>query len=177
MNRLTYRLLLIVLFSCAAFVAVDGQTSSQLRARYGEPQMVEKENDRPVVERFLVRPDIQMTIRYTGSGEPCEALLEPVPNSTPKTGRPEHAPDRDYMSTTEVVGLINEILPDAKRGKRLNSVQFNGGDPKMNLHHLGCTGLSFVNFENAHISAVSWCWGGTFSATIQWGKKQCQVKP
>jgi hypothetical protein len=173
MNRLTHNLLLLVLFSCSAGV-VEGQTSSQLRARYGEPQMVEIENDRPVVERFLVRPDIQMTIRYTDSGEPCEALLEPVPK--PKTHRQEHTPDRDYMSTTAVIELINEVLPDAKRGKRLNSGQFNGGDPKMKLHHLGCTGLYYVNFENARISAVSWCLGGTSSATIQWSQKQCRVR-
>jgi hypothetical protein len=174
MNRISNRLLLIVLFSGWAY-DVQGQTSSQLRALYGQPQMIETDNDRPVVERFLVRPDIQMTIRYTDSGEPCEALLEPVPNSTPKTDRPEDAPDRDYMSTTAVLELFDEILPGAKRGKKLNAGQLNGGDPKMKLHHSGCTGLYFVNFENALISAVSWCGGGTFSATIQWGKKQCPV--
>ena len=119
--------------------------------------MTELENNRPSVERFLVRPNIQMTIRYTDRGEPCEAVFEPVPNSTPKAGRPEHAPDGDYMSTTEVIKLINEILPAEKRGKKVTQGQVNAGDPEMKLHHPGCTGFYFVDFENASVSAASWC--------------------
>ena len=107
--------IVFVLFGAAGLVA--GQTSSELRARYGEPQMTELKNNRPVVERFRVGPNIFMTIKYTDDGEPCEAALEPVLNSTPKTDRPEHAPDADLMSTGEVIKLINEILPLEKRGK------------------------------------------------------------
>ena len=136
--------------------------------------MTEFENDRPAVERFLVRPDIVMTIRYTTDGEPCEAVLEPVPNSTPKTGRPEHGGEGDYMSTSEVISLINEILPVEKRGKEITQGQVNAGDPEMKLHHPGCTGFYFVTFENASVSAASWCWGGTFSAMIHWGKTSCR---
>jgi hypothetical protein len=156
-----------------AIDVVSGQTSAQLRAKYGAPQMIELKENLPVVERFLVRPNIQMTIRYTTNGEPCEAVLEPVPNSTPKTGRPEYALKGDYMSTAEVKKLIDEILPIEKRGKKLSEGKFNGGDPEMTLHHPGCTGLYHVSFEHARIHAVSWCRGGTTSATIHWGKTSC----
>jgi len=158
----------------------QAQTSAQLRAKYGEPQMTELRDNRPVRERFLVRPNIQMTIRYTDLGEPCEALFEPVPDSTPKTGRPEHAPAGDYMSTAEVITVIYEILPVEKRGKKVNAFLVNGGDPEMKLHHPGCTGLYIVEFENASVSVASWCWGGTFAATIHWGKTKCPgqtIKP
>jgi hypothetical protein len=154
-------------------VVLHGQTSAELRVRYGEPLMTEVKDNRAAVERFLVRPNIIMTIRYTDRGEPCEALLEPVPNSTPKTGRPEHAPADDYMSTVEVIELINELVPLEKRGKKINEFVVNGGDHKMKLHHLGCTGYHVVTFENVSVTAASWCGGGTFSATIHWEKTKC----
>lgn len=85
--------------------------------------MTELNDNRPAIERFLVRPNILMTIRYTGRGEPCEAVLEPLPDSMPKIARSDHAPKGDYMSTAEVIKLINEILPIEKRGNRINEGQ------------------------------------------------------
>jgi len=172
-SRNFFATLLVVL---AATLAGQAQSSAQLHAKYGEPQMKELKNNRVVVERFFVRPNIQMTIRYTDLGEPCEAIFEPVPDSTPKTGRPEHAPDRNYMSTAELITVINEILPIESRGKKGNEFFVNGGDPAMKLHHPGCTGYYAVDFENASLSAASWCWGGTFSATIHWRKRSCHDK-
>lgn len=173
MDSMTHKIFAIVFVIFGTTVFVHGQTSSELRVRYGEPQMTELKDNRPVVERFLVRPNILMTIRYTNRGEPCEAVLEPVPNSTPKEGRGEHAPEGDYMSTVEVIELINELVPIEKRGKKINEFLVNGGDREMKLHHLGCTGYYVVNFENVGVTAASWCWGGTFSATIHWGKTTC----
>jgi hypothetical protein len=173
MNFMINKILLIALVFFGTTVSVHGQTSTELRAKYGAPQMTKLKNNHPVVERFLVRPAIQMTIRYTDGGEPCQALLEPVPNSTPKTGRPEHAPEGDYMSTPEVITLINELMPVEKRGKKINEGAMNGGDPQMKLHHPGCSGAYFVTFENATVTCSTWCWGGTFSATIHWGKTSC----
>jgi len=176
MDFVTHRILAIVFVLFGAVGFVHGQTFSELRARYGEPQMTELKNNRPAVERFLVRPNILMTIRYAHGGEPCEAVLEPVPNSTPKTGRPEH----DYMSTAEVITLINELVPIEKRGKKINEFSVNGGDRQMKLHHPGCSGVYSVFFENAIVTCSTWCWGGTFSATIHWGKTSCDgqtIKP
>jgi hypothetical protein len=174
--RITFSLVVVLTIT----VLASGQTSAELRAKYGEPQTIELENDRVVVERFLVRPSIQMTIRYTSDGEPCEAVLEPVPNSTPKTGRAEHALAGDFMVTTEAIKVINEVLPSEKRGKKLNEGSFNGGDHEMKLHHIGCTGMYFVFFEHAIVDAASWCWGGTIRVTIHWGKTSCPgqtIKP
>lgn len=173
MGSLFRRKLFVGLVMLGTSIFVHAQTSSELRAKYGSPQTTELEHGRPVVERFLVRPNILMTIRYTSSGEPCEAVFEPVPDSTPKAGRPEHAPDGDYMSTSEVIKLINELLPVEKRGKKINEGSMNGGDPEMKILYLGCWGAYFVYFENASVSASTWCWGGTFSATIHWGKTSC----
>ena len=75
---LIHRILSAVLVVLGTSVVVYTQTSPELRARYGQPQTTELEDDRPVVERFLVRADILLTLRYTSSGEPCEAVLGPV---------------------------------------------------------------------------------------------------
>ena len=171
---MTHKILTIVIVIFGTTVLAHGQTSTELRARYGAPQMTELKSNRPVVERFLVRPNILMTIRYTSRGDPCEAILEPVPNSTPKTGRLEHAPEGDYMTTAEVIKLINELVPIEKRGKKINEGSMNGGDPEMKLHHPGCSGAYFAFFENASVTSSTWCWGGTFSATIHWGKTSCR---
>ena len=166
--------LVVALVVLGTTLVGHAQTSSQLQAKYGEPQMTELRDNHPAVERFLVRPNIQMTIRYTSAGEPCEAVLEPVPNSTPKTGRAEHAPEGDLMFTSEVIKVIDELLPPGKRGKTIQEGRFNGGDPQMKLHHLGCAGGYFVSFEHAMVTATTWCWGGTFSVTIHWGKTSCR---
>jgi hypothetical protein len=170
-TRITLSALFVILIAAGI---TCGQNSSDFRAKYGAPQTVELENNRVAVERFLVRPAIQMTVRYTGDGQPCEAVLEPVPDSTPKTGRAEHAPEGDFMLTAEVIKVIDEILPPEQRGKKLDEGQVNGGDPQMKLHHLGCTGVYLVSFEHAMVTASSWCWGGTFKATIHWGKTSCK---
>jgi hypothetical protein len=161
--------LLFVVLSVS--IVASGQTSSELRAKYGAPQTVELENNRVAVERFLVTPSIQMTIRYTNEGEPCEAIIKPVPNSIPKTGLDAY--DEDRMVTAEALKVIDEILSPEKRGKKLSEGQFNGGDPHMKLHHLGCTGMYFVTFEHAMVDAGSSCRGGTYSVTIHWSKTSC----
>lgn len=174
MDFMAHKVFAIVFALFGMGVSMYGQTPSELRVRYGKPQMSELKNNRPAVERFQVRPNILMTIRYSNRGEPCEAVLEPVPDSTPKTGRPAHAPEGDYMSTAEVIALISELMPVEKRGKKINEGSMNGGDPQMKLHHPGCWGAYFVTFENATVTCSTWCWGGTFSATIHWGKTSCR---
>ena len=169
---LSMDLLIRISFSAAVVLSTaalaSGQTSSELRAKYGAPETVELENGRVAVERFLVRPTIQVTIRYTNEGKPGEAVIKPVANSTRKTGVDAYEDDR--MDTSEVIKVIDELLPPEKRGKKLGVGSFNGGDPQMKLHHPGCTGFDFIDFENATVSAASSCRGGTYHVTIRWGK-------
>jgi hypothetical protein len=168
------RLSLIIVIVWLGAMATSAQTPAELRGRYGEPQMREVANHLAVIERYLVRPNILITIRYTKQGLPCEAVLEPVPASTPKEGRGEHALEGDYMVTAEVIKLINDLVPIGKRGKKINEMSVNGGDREMKLHHPGCSGLYLAYYEKVSISCSTWCRGGTFSATIHWGKTICR---
>ena len=43
------------------------QSSSELRSRYGEPD----------IERFIMRPGIALTVEYGSDGLACEMLIEP----------------------------------------------------------------------------------------------------
>jgi hypothetical protein len=173
-SQIVPRLTLSIVIGCAGAMCAHSQTSAELQTRYGEPQTSQIANHRPIMERYLVRPNISMTIRYTKHGLPCEAVLEPVPGSTPKEGRSEHAPEGDYMVTAEVIILINELVPIEKRGKRKGEGSMNGGDPEMKLHHPGCWGAYFAFYENVSFTSSTWCWGGTFSVTIHWGKATCR---
>jgi hypothetical protein len=168
--------LLLILIVVSSTIAVSAQTREELRARYGEPQRSRSNESRQTVERYLVRPSILLTIWYTKEGRPCEAVLKPVPSSTPKEGRGEHAPEGDYMSTAEVIKLLNELVAVEQRGKKTGEGSVNGGDPQMKLHHPGCWGQYFAIYENVTISCSTWCWGGTFSATIQWNKESCSAR-
>jgi hypothetical protein len=164
---------LTLAFSFLAAISAHAQTPGELRARYGEPQMSQLKNGHPVVERYLLRPNILMTIRYTKYGRLCEALIEPVTGSTPSEGRVEHAPEGDYMSTAEVIKIINGVVPIEKRGKKISDISMNGGDPEMKLHHPGCWGAYMAFYGKVTVSSSSWCWGGTFSAIIHWRESNC----
>ena len=173
LSSITWRL------AAAAFFVLIGssasaQTPLEFRAKYGEPQMTQIKNRRVEVQRYLVRPNIQMTVRFTNQGQACEAEIEPVPSSTPTVITVEHAPEGDYMSTAEVIEVINEVVPVAQRGKRIGGGSMNGGDPDMKLHHPGCYGMTFASYEKVSFSSSSWCNGGTFSATIHFGKTSCK---
>lgn len=163
-----------IVITILAAISSNSQTSTELRAKYGEPQMSKIRNGRPKIERYLVRSNILMTITYTRGGRFCEAGLDPVPSSTPTTPTLDHPPEGDYISTADVISVINELVPPEIRGKSFGVGSMNGGDPEMKLNHPGCWGSYWENFENVSISASSWCWGGTFSATIHWGKTKCR---
>lgn len=164
------RLTVALFIGSAASVAASAQSPEGLRARYGEPQTRRLKNGLPEVERYLVRPNITATVMYNERGEMRDVLIEPVPGSTPREGRVEYAPDGDYMSTAEVIKVIDEIAPAGQRGKLVRALKVNGGDPAVRLNHFGCTGVYVATYERVAISVSSWCRGGTFDASIRWGR-------
>lgn len=162
-----------LIITILAATSSNSQTSAELRDKYGEPQMREIKNGRTTVERYLVRPNILMTVKYSKDGRLCEATVDPVPSLPPTTPTREYPPDGDYMSTADVIGVINELVPPETRGKSISEGKMNGGDPEMKLNHPGCSGLYWFEYESVSILASSWCWGGTFSATIHFGNTKC----
>jgi hypothetical protein len=82
-------------------VAVLGQTSSDLSAKY------------PQVPAYKVRPDVLMTARFAADGQVCEMTVEK--RETTDTG----IRFGDSFSEKEVQGLIDDLVPQNERGRNL----------------------------------------------------------
>ena len=154
-----------------ATVSASAQTPSELRKKYGEPEILKLKDGEPEVERYNVSPSIRLTVTYAKKGQPFELLIEPVPSPTPN---PSHG---DLMPTKTVINLINELAPVALRGESRNRVSINGGDPEMKLDHPGCWGMYIAIYQHVDISCSTWCQGGTFSARIRWEEYKPQPQP
>jgi hypothetical protein len=144
-------------------VSAYSQTSSELRKKYGEPEILKLKDGEPEVERYNVSQTIRLTVTYAKKGQLYELVIEPVPSSTPKNDGVG-----DLMPTKTVINLINELAPVGLRGKSRGAFSVNGGDPEMKLHHPGCWGGYLVIYEHVTIDCSTWCWGGTFSVRIRW---------
>lgn len=164
--RLALKLLVLTLVVSPASSA---QTSDEFREKYGKPEIVRLKGERVEVERYIIRPDIQMTVTYTERGQLCELFIEPAPSAPIQSSA-----SQALMRTEVVINVINELVPRERRGEVVNVFYVNGGDKKMKLHHPGCTGIYIARYKEVTISSASWCEGGTFSATIHWEGTECQ---
>jgi hypothetical protein len=86
----------------AAYLA-NPQSSSELRSRYGEPD----------IERFIVHPGIALTVEYGSDGLACEMLIEPpLPLF--------HGDEQTlYMSSDAVTSVLDDVVPVGMRGKEI----------------------------------------------------------
>ena len=93
-------LLALVLFAiiCAA------QTADDFPARYGHPD----------AEKFRVRPEITLTVRYGEDDAACEMLIEPSNSDR------SHSNKELSMATNTVSEVIDELIPLWQRGLLLN---------------------------------------------------------
>src|SRR5215472_2399003 len=87
------------------------QGSQDFRNRYGEP-------DR---ERFAARPGITLTVEYGSDHLACYALIDPP---QPLLYSEEHVP---LMSSEGVTEVLEEVAPDAVRGKEISTAVFQSG--------------------------------------------------
>jgi len=95
----------------AAASVVLLQSSQDFHNRYREP-------DR---ERFVVRPGITLTVEYGSDRLACQALIEPP---RPLTYAQEQVP---LMSSEAVSEVLDEVAPDAVRGKEISTAVFQSG--------------------------------------------------
>ena len=162
---------ILLVIMLVATVSAYAQTPSELRKKYGEPEILKLKDGEPEVERYNVLPDIRLTVTYAKKGQPYELLIEPVPSPTPDRSH------GDLMPTKTVINLINELVPVALRGEFIGTGTMNGGDPEMKLDHPGCSGVYFAFYKHVTIICATWCWGGTSSATIRWVETKLPQQP
>ena len=101
---LTLSTIMRVLFACVAFLvlaAATPQSSVDLRARYGEPD----------VQRFALRPDITVTVEYGSDEKAC--ILEVEPRKAFIRGM---MPQLKTISKEQMLQLLDEVAPPEARG-------------------------------------------------------------
>jgi hypothetical protein len=127
------------------------QTQRQLEEKY------------PKVNAYLVRPNILLTARYSADGLVCEMALQPV----------RWTGDTVLLfplSEEETIRVVEEIVPESERGKRLGGLL--GTDDKVSSFH----GHSFttpytyekitVNFAGTTKKVVPTWWPWSLGATV-----------
>ena len=109
---------------------------------------------------YIVRPGIVMNVKATASGDACVAEIKPLASAV------SNAPNPPVMPSEIAKEVLDEIIPETKRGKLTGSVHTSGG----------CTSLELSGYEKATIVFVTRCkegGGGTYSARIQWIRDEC----
>jgi len=109
---------------------------------------------------YIVRPGIVMNVKATASGGACEAEIKSLASTASK----DHYPA--VMPSETAKEVVDEIIPETKRGKLTGSVQTSGG----------CTRWELSGYEKATIDFVTRCkegGGGTYSARIKWIRDEC----
>ena len=108
----------------AAYLA-NPQSSSELRSRYGEPD----------IERFIVRPGISLTVEYGSDRLACEMLIEsPLPLF--------HGDEQTrYMSSDDVTSVLDELVPVGMRGQQIGDF----------IQEMGRSRYDLIQYENVSI--------------------------
>ncbi|HEU0175522.1 MAG TPA: hypothetical protein VFV58_14775 [Blastocatellia bacterium] len=109
---------------------------------------------------YIVRPGIVMKVKATRSGDACEAKIKPMSSTASK----DHG--SEVMPSETAKEVVDEIIPEAKRGKITGHANANDG----------CTGMDIIGYEKAMIVLVTRCkegGGGVYSARIQWIRDEC----
>jgi hypothetical protein len=116
----------LLLFLVLSAIVAPAQSASELKALYGDPD----------VERFLVRPGITLMVRYAGDRTACEMLIQPMRTIIPLNEATM------YMRPEVMTEIIEEVLPEANRGKLLRRFVINSG----------CNDVETKEYENVTIN-------------------------
>ncbi len=116
---------LIGLFALAATGLALVPSSQELHNLYGEPR----------VESFSAKPGIDLIAEYGGDRLVCQILIEP----TKSLFRDKE--NGSLMSSESVSEVLEEVVPDAKRGKQTSRA----------LSVSGCNEIYILDYENVSI--------------------------
>lgn len=151
------RLILLVSLILVAFmIAVIGmaQTRDEFKQKYGSPD---------AKGRYLVRPNIGLSIEYKQGHNPSEMIIKPLDPGTTDASTSEKDNSNKVMPSDEAEEVLDELVPVAKRGvKGLTA----------NISH-GCPFTNYTEYERVTINITRRCernGGGTYSISVRWKK-------
>jgi hypothetical protein len=145
---------LLTLFASMIVVIGTAQTRDEFKQKYGSPD---------AKGRYIVRPNIGLSVEYKEDQNPSEMVIKPLDSDTANTTNSQKKSSRKVMSSDEAKEVLNELVPVAKRGEKGMVLNF--------LH--GCTTSDRTEFEQVTINIVKRCkrqGGGTYSISISWKK-------
>lgn len=128
------------------------QTRNEFKQKYGSPDSN---------GRYVVRPNIGLLIKYKQSQNPSEMVIEPLASDTANGSNPEKESSNKIMPSDEAEEVLNELVPVAKRGKKVEVAHFS----------FGCASLYHTDYEQVTINIAKRCeaqGGGTYSITVRW---------
>lgn len=108
-----------------SFVSTE---TGQFRARFGRPNM----------ERYIVRPDLMLTVEYGSDGAACQLILEPY-RSLLKEPNPDKLISRDAVTE-----IFDQIVPPSARGTEI------GPDVTVVSSAISIEGTLWKNISIAH---------------------------
>ncbi|MGA7683833.1 MAG: hypothetical protein WCA58_02365 [Terriglobales bacterium] len=140
----------VVLLMLGIAAIVWGQSSADLSAKYRQ------------ITSYELRPDVVMTPKYAADGQVCEMILE-------KRQKTDNGMIFGVsFSEKEVKGLVDELVPEAERGRDLTK--------PLNTTVDGGFITTEYNYENVHVRVYGITRpapAGDRVITITWPKRTC----
>lgn len=151
------RLISSLLLTLSAFMIVVigmAQTRDEFKQKYGSPD---------AKGRYIVRPNIGLSIEYKEGRNPSEMVIKPLDSDSANASNSEKERSNKVMPSDEAEKVLNELAPVAKRGEK-------GFVGKLLS---GCISADHIEYEQVTINIVKRCerqGGGTSSINIRWKK-------
>jgi hypothetical protein len=101
-------------------------TATDLHTQYGDPD----------AERFIVRPGITLMVAYDTDHSACQMVVEPTRSISPRDKSAK------YMRPEVVTEILDEVLPEADRGKLLLDT----------ITKSGCNDFQIADYQNVTVS-------------------------
>jgi len=149
------RLILLVSLTLFAFMIVVigmAQTRDEFKQKYGPPD---------AKGRYIVRPNIGLSIEYEQGQNPSEMVIKPLDSDTANVSNSEKESSNKVMPSDEAEEVLNELVPVEKRGRNRNT-----GNSEF-----GCTSIDYTEYEQVIINTVKRCeqqGAGIYSISVRW---------
>ena len=148
--------LLVFLISFVFLIVIVGiaQTRDEFKQKYGSPNSK---------GQYVIRPNIGLQVKYNQSQIPSEMISEPLDPNTANVSNSEKESSNKLMLSDEAEEVLDEVVPVAKRGKKIGGGRFS----------FGRASLYNTEYEQVTINIAKRCekqGGGISSITVRWKK-------
>jgi hypothetical protein len=156
-SRLVHSLFVLLLAAASCLA----QTHDELGRKYGKPRTLSGKSSHVRTERYTVRPNIIMTVRFGEGLRACELVIEPLRKQSSKNGPSE------VIEASITDQLMAELAPTSGRGQLIKTAS----------REFGCSSVTYTEYEKVMIAVTARCaaqGGGWYSVKIRWKEAACE---